>query len=300
MDFLQSAFAAIKEAAGQGEDVLKHVVGQVVGSAALNPLGIGAGGPQSAFNRLSRGELFGAPAGAAPPPMPTSAYGPSSISGLLRIAQEAGKTVAGTQPYTVTSYVGLASATVIAKNADIADMFTSANTPAFTVSDSFPWSFQSSRMRWTYSAIAGQSVVSNGTVSANTGDPAWIATLHAVFSGATELARVSLNNLGLRTTLNTVALYVATTGTAAILELDTQPGVAWPVFYDRTGVYAMSVRTDHATTAATAFQLSCQLDGWVINDANILNNEAAIQSTIDDLVRNYGKTGSNSVSISTR
>ena len=299
MDFFTQAFNAIKEGAGQGEDVLKHVVGQVLGSAAINPLGIGAGGPQSAFNRLAKGELFGAPAGApAIPAMPSSAYGPGSLNSLLQAALLNGKTIAGTQPYAVTSYFGAASATAVVKNTDIADMFATAQCTAFTSNDTFPWPFQSYRMRWTYSSSLGLNVVSGAATAAQVSDPSWIATLHAVFSNATEIARVALNNLGLRTSLIGVSGAIATTITSFGFEIDTQPGVLWPVYYEKNGSYVMSVRSDHAIgVVATAYQLSMQLDGWVINDPTLTDADASqIQATLDKLMR--GEVRGNSLSVS--
>lgn len=299
MDFFTQAFNAVKDGASQGEDVLKHVLGQVLGSAAINPLGIGAGGPQSAFNRLAKGELFGAPAGApAIPAMPSSAYGPGSLNSLLQMALLNGKTIAGTQPYAVTSYFGAASATAVVKNTDIADFFATAQCTAFTSNDTFPWPFQSYRMRWTYSSSLGLSVVSGAGTAAQVSDPSWIATLHAVFSNATEIARVALNNLGLRTSLIGVSGAIATTITAFGFEIDTQPGVLWPVYYEKNGSYVMSVRSDHAIgTVTTAYQMSMQLDGWVINDPTLTDADASqIQATLDKLMR--GEVRGNSLSVS--
>ena len=295
-------FEAIRDAAGAGEDVLKHVVNQVLGSAAINPLGIGAGGPQSAFNRLSHGQLFGEPA-AAPSavPMPGSSYGPGKLMGLLGAALANGKTIAGTQPYTVTSYFGLASAGTVAKNVDIADMFASAQCTAFKTDDTFPWPFQSYRMRWTYTSFLGLSSTTAVGTGAQVSDPCWIATLHAVFSNATEIARVALNNLGLRTTLIGSSLAQSTAVAQFGVEVETQPGVLWPVYYEKTGSYVMSVRSDHVLTAAYPFQISMQLDGWVINDPTLVDaNESQIQNTLDGLLKNYGYGGSNSVSVSAR
>ena len=296
-------FEAIRDAAGQGEDVLKHVVNQVLGSAAINPLGIGAGGPQSAFNRLSHGQLFGEPHGApAQAPMPGVSYGPGKLMGLLGAALANGKTIAGTQPYTVTSYFGIASASAVAKNTDIADMFASANCTAFKSDDTFPWPFQSYRMRWSYSSGCGLNTVSAVGTLAQVSDPAWVATLHAVFSNATEIARVALNNLGLRTSFMGFANTAVVTQVGSFaMEIDTQPGVLWPVYYEKTGSYQMSVRSDHVATTVVPFQLSMQLDGWVINDPTLIDaNESQIQNTLDGLLKNYGFGGSNSVSVSPR
>lgn len=294
MGFLQDVGNAIGEAAKQGEDVVKHVITQVMQHPdviALGPAGLGL----EAIKNLATGRnFFGGGGGPGPtPPMPSSTYGSGRLAGLLGAALQQGKTIAGTQPYTVTSYFGAASASAIVKNADIADMFATANCTAFTSNDTFPWPFQSYRMRWTYSSGLGLAVTTAAATAAQVMDPTWIATLHAVFSNATEIARVALNNLGLRTSLIGVAGAVATTITAFGFEIETQPGVLWPVYYEKNGSYVMSIRSDHAIgTVQQAYQISMQLDGWVINDPTLVDADSSqIQATLDMLMQ--GRTGNN-------
>ena len=287
----QNAAKALSDAAEQGEEVAKHVFSQVLSHpelAVLGPVGLGI----AAYQNVKRGrDLFGRK-GDRPhktghaPPMPLGTYGPGKLSGLLGAAMAQGKTIAGTQPYSVTSYFGAASATAITKNTDIASMFATANTPAFSVADTFPWPFQSYRMRWNYTSITGILTTTNAATAASPGDPAWVATLHAVFSNATEIARVALNNLGLQVSFVGAQGFVATTAAAFLVTLETNPGVLWPVFYEKNGTYAMSVRTDHAIgTIFHPLQLSSQLDGWVINDYSVLSaGESQIQATIDELL----------------
>ena len=302
MGFFDNAVKAVQDAAGQGEDVLKHVLKQVIDSPEIltGPVGLAyLGGRNLAQGR----SLFGRH-GDRPhttrnaPPMPSPAYGVGKLSGLLATAMAQGKTVAGTQPYSVTSYAGLASATtVITENGNIASMFGTANCTAFAVDDTFPWPFQSYRMRWNYTSVLGILTTSQVATAASTGDPAWIATLHAVFSNATEIARVALNNLGLQVALIGAQGFVATTAQAFGVIVANNPGVLWPVYYEKNGTYTMQVRSDQPIgTSFHPFQISTQLDGWVINDPNILNTgEQQIQATIDELL-NAGY-GSNTVSI---
>ena len=305
MGFFQDFGDAISKAAGQGEDVVKHVFKQLADHpeiVALGPVGLGAVGYQ---NLKSGRSLFGRK-GDRPhktgqvPQMPGGSYGPGRLSGLLAAAMGQGKTIAGTQPYAVTSYYGAASATAITKNTDIADMFASANTPAFSVSDTFPWPFQSYRMRWSYTSIAGILTTTNAATAASVGDPAWVATLHAVFTNATEIARVALNNLGLKQYFTSAQGWVATTLAGFGVSVETQPGVLWPVFYEKNGTYAMSIRTDHAIgTVFSPYQVSCQLDGWVINDPTIMDTgESQVQATIDELME--AGYGNNTISIRSR
>lgn len=291
--FFQSIGNAIGEAASQGEDVVKHVIGQVMQHPdviALGPVGLAYEGIK---NLASGRGVFGGGHPGPTPPMPGSAYGSGRLAGLLSAALQQGKTIAGTQPYTVTSYFGAASASAIVKNVDICDMFATANCSAFTSNDTFPWPFQSYRMRWTYSSGLGLAVTTAAGTAAQVMDPAWIAGLHAVFSNATEIARVALNNLGLRTSLIGVAGAVATTITAFGFEIDTQAGVLWPVYYEKNGSYVMSVRSDQAIgTVQQAYQLSTQLDGWVINDPTLVDADSSqIQATLDMLMQ--GRTGNN-------
>lgn len=305
MGVFQNIGKAITDAVDQGEDVAKHVFKQLLEHpevVALGPIGLAGVG----LNNLRQGRnLFGRrgdrPNKTLPPPaMPGGAYGPGKLAGLLAGAMAQGKTIAGTQPYAVTSYYGAASATAVVKNVDIADMFASANTPAFTVSDTFPWPFQSYRMRWNYTSIAGILTTTNAATAASPGDPTWVATLHAVFSNATEIARVALNNLGLKQYYTTAQGWVATTLAGFGVSIETQPGVLWPVFYEKNGTYVMSIRTDHAIgTVFSPYQVSCQLDGWVINDPTILDSgESQIQSTLDELLESG--YGNNTVSIRAR
>lgn len=284
--FFQNVARAISDAAEQGEEVAKHVVRQVLQHPeviALGPIGLA----YDAAQNLGRGRgLFGDGGPTGHPPIPASLGGTGKLAGLLHSAQRVGKTVAGTQPYAVTSYFGLASASAIVKNTDIADMFATANCTAFTQADTFPWPFQSYRMRWTYSAPAGLAVTSAVGTAAQVTDPAWAGTLHAVFSNATEIARVALNNLGLR--MNFSGQYFVSTIAATSGEIiDAQPGVLWPVYYEKNGAYVMSVRSDHAIgTTQAACQISCQLDGWVINDPTILDADSSqVQATIDRLMQ---------------
>lgn len=303
MGFFQDAGRAIAKAADQGEDVVKHVFKQVLENpelAILGPVGLGVAG----LKNLSEGRnLFGR-AGSRPhrtapaPPMPSGGvYGPGKLSGLLAEAMARGKTIAGTQPYSVTSYFGAASATAVTKNTDIADMFASANTPAFGTSNTFPWSFQSYRMRWNYTSILGLLTTTQAATAASPGDPTWVATLYAVFSNATEIARVALNNLGLKQFYVGAQGFVATTAQAFGVTVETQPGVLWPVFYDKTGTYAMSFRSQHAIgTVFAPYQVSSEIDGWVINDTQVLQSGAnQIQATLDELMDSG--YGANQVSI---
>ena len=302
-NIFQNIGAAITKAANQGEDVAKNVFKQILENpelAILGPVGLGVAG----LKNLSEGRnLFGR-AGSRPhrtgqaPPMPSGGvYGPGKLSGLLAEAMSRGKTIAGTQPYSVTSYFGAASATGVTKNTDIADMFASANTPAFSVSDTFPWSFQSYRMRWNYTSVLGILTTTNAATAASPGDPTWVATLYAVFSNATEIARVALNNLGLKQFYVGAQGFVATTAAAFGVTVETQPGVLWPVFYDKTGTYAMSFRTQHAIgTTFHPYQISSEIDGWVINDTQVLQSGAnQIQATLDELMDSG--YGANQVSI---
>lgn len=290
-NFFEDVGRAISKAAEQGEDVAKHVVKQLWENPEIVALGP-AGLAFTAARNLREGRsLFGRRGDRPhttrqPPPMPGGAYGPGRLAGLLGVAMGQGKTIAGTQPYSVTSYFGMASATAITENGNIASMFATANCTAFSVDDTFPWPFQSYRMRWNYTSILGILTTTAATILASVGDPAWIATLHAVFSNATEIARVALNNLGLQITLLGAQGFVATTGQAYGVTIETTPGVLWPVYYEKNGTYTMQVRSDHPVgTSFHPLQLSCQLDGWVINDPNILNSgESQIQATIDELL----------------
>lgn len=302
--FFQNLGRALTDAANEGEDVVKHVFKQIADHPEVLALGLGPIGLAGAGAYKLGKNLFGRKGDrphrtGQPPTMPGGAYGPGKLAGLLAGAMAQGKTIAGTQPYAVTSYVGLASATAVVKNVDIADMFATANTPAFSTSDTFPWPFQSYRMRWNYTSILGILTTSQAATAASPGDPAWVATLHAVFSNATEIARVALNNLGLKQFYVGAQGFVATTAAAFGITIETQPGVLWPVYYEKNGTYVMSVRTDHALTGFHPFQISCQLDGWVINDPSILDTgESQIQATLDELLESG--YGNNTVSIRSR
>lgn len=301
-NIFQNIGKAIADAAEQGEDVAKHVFKQVLEHPevlALGPIGLGlAAGKNLMGGRSLFGERVPSHRTGSAPPMPGSAYGPGKLSGLLQAALLSGKTIAGTQPYTVTSYYGAASATAVVKNTDIADMFASANCTAFTVADTFPWPYQSYRMRWSYTSVIGILTTTAAATAASVADPAWISTLHAVFSNATEIARVALNSLGLRISLIAAQGNVATAVAATGVVLDTQPGVLWPVYYEKNGSYVMSVRSDHAIgTCFSPYQISMQLDGWVINDPSLLDADGSqIQQTIDSLMRGGGGYG-NSVAV---
>lgn len=287
MNFFKRVAKAIDDAADQGEDVAKHVFKQLLENpelAVLGPIGLGIGAVQN----LARGRnvFGGGGVGGAhrQPPLPGSVGGTGKLAGLLHTALGAGKTIAGTQPYTVTSFAGIASGTAVTENGDITDMFGSAQCTAFTTNDTFPWPFQSYRMRWSISTLGGQTVA--GGAVAQTGDPTWINTLHAVFSNATEIARIGLTNLGLRTHL--LPIYnAATVGVSdAFYSTDAQPGVLWPVYYEKNGSYAMIVRTDHPCTTTAGIQISMQLDGWVINDPTLINaGYQQIQATADALMQ---------------
>ena len=289
--FFEDVGRALGKAAEQGEDVVKHVFRQVLENPELIALGP-AGALVAGARNIAQGRTLFGRRGDRPhrtghaPPMPGDSYGPGKLVGLLGAAMAQGKTIAGTQPYAVTSYAGLASATAITEDGNIASMFATANCTAFSVDNTFPWPFQSYRMRWNYTSILGLLTTTAVATAASPGDPAWIATLHAVFSNATEIARIALNNLGIAVSLIGAQGYVATAAQAYGLTVESNPGVLWPVYYEKNGTYTMQVRSDHPIGVAFhPFQLSTQLDGWVINDPNILQNgEAQIQATIDDLL----------------
>jgi hypothetical protein len=302
MGLFQDIGKALSDAAQQGEDVAKHVFQQIVQHPDVLIPGVGLA--FEGIKNLTTGKgLFGAGGGimgvgggpSNQPPIPPVLGGSGVLAGLLSAALQAGKTIAGTQPYTVTSLLGVPSAAAIVKNTDIGDMFSTANCTAFTSNDTFPWPFQSYRMRWTFSTVGGIPIAGGaGAGLTAVTDPAWIATLHAVFSNATEIARVALNNLGLRTSLSS-PYAVSTVSFGVGYEIDTQPGVLWPVYYEKNGSYVMSVRTDHAIgTVAAGFTISTQLDGWVINDPTLTDADTSqIQATLDALMQ--GRTGNSSL-----
>lgn len=235
----------------------------------LGPAGVAIAG----IKNLAEGRnLVGARSRKPRPPLP-GGHRPSKLYPLLQAAKSVGRPVAGTQPYMFAGYFTLAAASAITKDVDIADLFTTTNTPLFTTSDKFPVPFQAEALRL---------CVITEPIDPAKEDAAWVETLYAVFAAQTEIARLSLNQLGLRTVISGA---VVTSGGGNVALIDADPGTDWPVFYDPNGTYKMSVRSATAIASTSKpLAMSYALDGWMIQDPAALDqDESDIISAIGAL-----------------
>lgn len=277
----------IGKSAGLGGDSLKlleQVEEHPEYLAAIGPAGAAAAGINALFPGMSLkrpgfgiGEALMHPLGRGnkflKPAARPSGYGPSKMFPVASVAAGLGTTLQGIQPFSVAGYYELVASSNVTKNVNIVDMFTAAVTPAFSVDNTFPWPFQAYAVRW---------AIVSAPQAAGKEDLAWQETIHVCFSVATEIARVNIEALGLRTYVNGL-----TTSGAAVMALDEQPSSAWAVYYEKNGTYSMSLRSDTAVTGTNAnLAVAYAMDGWVINDTSLDGMESGqIIGQIEGLLR---------------
>lgn len=194
-----------------------------------------------------------------------------SLATLIGHMEATGRSVEGLQPWHVSGYKTVASGSVIAASADIADMFASAQTKAFSTDDTFPWTFLCRRFRC---ALVCE------PVDPATEDAAWMRQLSLRFAVATEVGRVSLDALGVDRIIEAPA---NGSGGGTANQVFPNPGVPFPVIFEKNGTYQMFLRTDFGITLTKAIAFSYQMDGWVVQNTSALS-EAAIQSSLGTLL----------------
>lgn len=192
---------------------------------------------------------------------------------LLQAGQLLGEVIPGAQPYAFAGVAIVPAGTVITgqtagagQPSIIADFLANSVSKQFTTSYQFPNPFQASRLRF---AMAGEAPA--GAVD----DSGWQETLQVTFLNQTEIARASLNSFGLRTTQSDGS------GTAITNE---QPGVAWPVFYQKNTNYIMQLISNTGVTTTLAFSVAYVMDGWTIQGG--LNNmePGAVQKAVAEKI----------------
>lgn len=173
---------------------------------------------------------------------------------------------AGATPYTFTGYTQIAASTAVVAKTKIADMFTSAITPQFNANNKFPNTFHAYRMRWSVGLATAAPTTSKESIQ-------WARSLYVVFKNQTEVARVSLEELGVDFA-STASL--TTSGGAQAFWFDANAGIPWNVVYDSNASYAMEVTSDFAiasTAAIIEFQYS--LDGVLYQGTDVNEEEVA-------------------------
>jgi len=250
-----------------------------LGAALPAAAGLNALFPGMALDRPGMGIVqaishpFGRGNSLIKPPVQIGSPGP--VFAPAAIAQGLGTQYQGVQPFSTAGYFELAASSNVTAKAAIFDGFATAVNPDLTAADTFPWPFQAYAMRWllvTQPQAAGKE------------DLAWQETLHVVFSVATEIARINLESLGLRT-----AVVGITTSGAAANMIEKQPPCAWTVFYEKNGTYVMQVMTSVGVTGTSGnMSWGYALDGWVINDTVGGNmGTPAIISAVEGLLRQH-------------
>lgn len=196
------------------------------------------------------------------------------VMALINGMHATGRTAQGLQPWHVSGYKTIASGTAIAANADITDMFTSANTRLFSADDTFPWTFLSQRFRC---AIDSQPIA-----AASQEDPAWMRQLSLRFVVATEVGRLSLDALGVE---RVIASPLSGSGGGTASQFGSNPGVGFPVIFEKNGTYQMFLHTDAPASATVQpFAFSYQMDGWVVQNTGLLNDGDQLTNALGELV----------------
>lgn len=188
---------------------------------------------------------------------------------LISAMESTGRSVEGLQPWHVSGYKVIASGSVIAASADITDLFSSANTKAFSSDDTFPWTFLSRRFRC---AIASE------PVNPGTEDGAWQRQLCLKFTVATEVGRISLAAMGCEKIIESPS---NGSGGGSSSQQFANPGVNFPVIFEKNGTYKMELRTDFGITLDKDVSFSYQMDGWVVQNPSVLGQEAIIAALAD-------------------
>ena len=162
---------------------------------------------------------------------------------------------------------------MIAASADISDMFATAQTRAFTAADTFPWTFLCRRFRC---ALMTQ------PVAAAVEDGAWARQLSLRFAVATEVGRISIDALGVDRIIESPPAAGSGGGGSSSQQFP-NPGVSFPVIFEKNGTYQMFLHTDFGITLTNAIAFSYQMDGWVVQNTSALGEEA-IQAAIAGLI----------------
>lgn len=274
-------FGNLAKRAGIGGTTL-DVIEELEKHPEAAALGLATGGASLALNRLNPGMSLKNPLGRLgdivrgrgkvhPPSLPKQ-FGRSvspNLAALMEAMERRGKTVEGLQPWHVSGYKTVASGSVIAASADIADMFASAQTKAFTSDDTFPWTFLCRRFRC---AIMTQ------PTAAGVEDGAWVRQLCLRFAVATEVGRVSLDALGVERIIESP---LSGSGGGSSSQQYPNPGVNFPVIFEKNGTYQMFLRTDFGITLTNAIAFSYQMDGWVVQNTSALSEEAIVGALAD-------------------
>lgn len=226
-----------------------HRPGLGIGSALTHPLGRGMGRP-SGFGKTVSPQL----------------------QTLIAAMDATGQTVEGLQPWHVSGYVNVASASAIAASADIADMFATAQTRAFSAADTFPWTFLCKRFRC---------ALNTEPVDGAAEDGAWARQLCLRFVVATEVGRISLDAFGADRIIQSPSNAPSSSGTAN--QIWSNPGVPFPVIFEKNGTYQMFLHTDFPITTTKPFSFSYQMDGWVVQNTSALS-EAGIVNSLGSLL----------------
>ena len=222
----------------------------------------------SVLNRVRRGR------GKVHPPSVPKQLGRSvgpNLAALMAAMETTGRSVEGLQPWHVSGYKTVASGSVIAASADITDLFATAQTRAFTTDDTFPWTFLCRRFRC---ALMTQ------PVAAAVEDGAWARQLSLRFAVATEVGRVSIDALGVDRIIESP---LTGSGGGSSSQQFPNPGVNFPVIFEKNGTYQMFLRTDFGITLTNAIAFSYQMDGWVVQNTSSLS-ESAIQAALAELI----------------
>lgn len=247
------------------------------GAAAANLLNPGMS------MRTPLGSLGGRLFGRAPPRRGRGRVHPPALPGqlgksvspnladLMAAMEATGRTVEGLQPWHVSGYVSVASGSVIAASADISDMFATAQTRAFTAADTFPWTFLCRRFRCALMTQPTAAAVEDG---------AWTRQLSLRFAVATEVGRISLDALSVERIIESP---LSGSGGGSSSQQFPNPGVSFPVIFEKNGTYQMFLRTDFGITLTNALAFSYQMDGWVVQNVSSLSEEA-IQSALANLI----------------
>ena len=208
-----------------------------------------------------------------PPSLPGQlgkSVGPN-LADLMSAMESTGRTVEGLQPWHVSGYVSVASGSVIAASADISDMFATAQTRAFTAADTFPWTFLCRRFRCALMTQPTAAAVEDG---------AWARQLSLRFAVATEVGRISLDALGVDRIIESP---LSGSGGGSSSQQFPNPGVSFPVIFEKNGTYQMFLHTDFGITLTNAIAFSYQMDGWVVQNTSSLS-EKAITDAIANLL----------------
>lgn len=257
------------------EELEKHPEAVAAGAAGAGALALNALNPGmslrtplgklgSRFSGRGRGKVH-------PPslPRPLGKTVSPNLGALIDAMESTGRSVEGLQPWHVSGYKSVASGSVIAASADIVDMFASAQTKAFSTDDTFPWTFLARRFRCAINTEPQAPAVEDG---------AWTRQLSLRFVVATEIGRISVDALGCERIIQSAN---SGSGGGTASQHFPNPGVNFPVIFEKNGTYQMFLRTDFGITLTDAISFSYQMDGWVVQNPSALGEEAIVAALAD-------------------